>query len=151
MKEASRIYVGSDHGGFELKTPILEMLRAEFPHAQVEDCGTLSQASTDYPTYAEKVARSIVAHGGLGILICGSGIGMSIAANKIDGIRAAMVWDVTSSRLSRQHNGANVVCMGARLIGREVALDIVRTFLKTEFEGGRHATRVELISKLEQA
>ena len=150
--EASRVFVGSDHAGFELKNLIVERLRAEFPQLPVEDCGTQSEASTDYPTYAKIVGEKVAADPkSRGILVCGSGIGMSIAANKVRGVRAAQVWDATSARLCRQHNGANVVCVGARLTGRETAFDIVRTFLKTAFEGGRHAGRLELIQKMEQA
>ncbi len=151
MDDSAQIFIGSDHAGFELKTLVLERLRAEFPKSKIEDCGPDSEASVDYPKYAEIVGKKVASQGGIGVLICGSGIGMSISANKVNGVRAAMVWDTTSARLSRQHNGANVVCIGARLTGRETAFDIVRTFLKTPFEGGRHATRVELITKLEQA
>jgi ribose 5-phosphate isomerase B len=151
MDDSAQVFVGSDHAGFELKTLVLERLRAEFPQAKIQDCGPVSEDSVDYPKYAEIVGKKVVSQGGVGILICGSGIGMSISANKVNGVRAAMVWDTTSARLSRQHNGANIVCIGARLTGRETAFDIVRTFLKTPFEGGRHAARVELITKLEQA
>lgn len=144
------VFIGSDHAGFELKKQVLEHLHADFPDLSVEDCGTQNTDSTDYPLFAKKVADKVIKENGMGILICGSGIGMSIAANKVRGVRAAVVWDATSARLSRQHNAANIVCVGARLVGREEAFDAIRTFLTTSFEEGRHATRIELISKMEE-
>ncbi len=150
MHASGRLFIGSDHAGFELKSAIVDLLNQEFSGWEVEDCGPSSASPVDYPDFAKRVAEKVAGTAALGVLICGSGIGMAIAANKIPGVRAAQVWDVTSSRLSRRHNGANIVCFGARLTGKEVALDIVRTFLKTEFEGGRHAVRLELIGKMEK-
>jgi ribose 5-phosphate isomerase B len=150
MKTLCPVFLGSDHAGFELKTLILEKLRLEFPDHAIEDCGPDSEASTDYPLYAKKVADKVVASKGLGILVCGSGIGVSIAANKVHGVRAALCWDATSARLSREHNDATVLCLGSRLIGREVAFDAVRQFLRAEFQGGRHSTRIEQIRDLEK-
>ncbi len=150
MQSPGKVFFGSDHAGFELKALLVEKVRAEFPEVDWEDCGPDSEESTDYPIFAEKVARKVVAENGFGVLVCGSGIGVSIAANKIAGVRAAICWDVTSARLSREHNDANVLCMGARLVGREVAFDMVRQFLRAKFQEGRHAARLELIRKLEK-
>lgn len=152
MKDAMRLYLGSDHAGVALKTLLKAKLAEEFPAYAVEDCGPDSESSTHYPLFAEKVALKVAAEkNAFGILICGSGIGMSIAANKVDGIRAALVWDATSARLCRQHNDANIVCMGARLVGPEVAFDIVRQFLTAAFDTqGRHSQRLELIREMER-
>ena len=143
-----KIALASDHAGFSEKErlkPLLNDLGLE-----VADLGTVSEASVDYPDYGKKVGKSVVqTPGSKGILVCGSGIGVCISANKIRGIRAASSWDATSARLSRQHNDANIVCIGARLTGLEVALEITRTFLKTPFEGGRHQKRIDLITRLE--
>jgi ribose 5-phosphate isomerase B len=146
---SQKIYVGCDHAGIALKKPLLEGLRKALPHLQFEDLGCHSEESVDYPNYAEQVGRKVAETKGRGILVCGSGLGMCIAANKVNGVRAASAWDATSARLSRQHNDANIVCLGARLTGPEVALEAVKVWLTTEFEGGRHQRRVDLISKLE--
>lgn len=138
------IAIGSDHGGFEYKNLITEHLKQK--GIDVIDVGTYSKESCDYPEIARKVTSSIV--GGKaqkGILICGSGIGMSIVANKTRGIRAALCSETTSARLSRQHNNSNVLCMGQRLIGETMALEIVDIWLETEFLGGRHQRRVDTI------
>lgn len=139
------IAIGADHAGLELKNQLKQDLAgAGF---EVLDLGTDGPASVDYPDYAAKVA-SAVAEGraAKGVLVCGSGIGMSIAANRNPKVRAAVVHDALSARLSRQHNDANVVCFGARLIGSEVARDALRVFLATDFEGGRHARRVDKLA-----
>ena len=150
MGQAETIFVASDHAGFSLKTAVLSTLKKEFPETRFQDFGPNSENSVDYPDFALKVAQE-VGHGkGRGILICGSGLGMCVSANKINGVRATSAWDVTSARLARQHNDANVVCIGARLLGSETAMDAIRTFLKTPFEGGRHAGRVEKIRNLEK-
>ena len=141
------IYIASDHAGFQLKKSIITLLSSET--LKFEDCGCDSETSCHYPEFGEKVARLCVKNKVQGILICGTGIGMGIAANKVSGARAAMVNDVTAARLSRAHNNANIVCLGARLVGIEVALDIIRTFLSTAFEGGRHQLRVDLLEKIE--
>jgi ribose 5-phosphate isomerase B len=141
--------LGSDHGGYALKQEIIEHLDKK--GIKYKDFGTHSEDSCDYPVYAESVGRA-VASGECeqGILICGTGIGISIAANKIKGIRAALCGDCFSAEFSRLHNDANILALGARVIGAGLALKIVDTFLNTEFEGGRHARRVGLISKFEE-
>jgi RpiB/LacA/LacB family sugar-phosphate isomerase len=144
-----RIFFGSDHAGFELKTRLLDALPHEFSENVFEDCGCNNASPTDYPIYAESTARAVVKENGLGVLICGSGIGMAIAANKVKGVRAASAWDDTSARLAREHNDANIVCLGARLVGFETAMSICRVFFTARFLGGHHASRVELIRKLE--
>jgi ribose 5-phosphate isomerase B len=145
-----RIAIGADHAGFELKEIIkhtLDELRTPY-----RDFGTDSDESVDYPDFAAKVARG-VASGEFdrGILICGTGIGMALAANKVGGVRAAPVMDLETARLSREHNNANILALGARVTTPERALDIVRLFLKTDFEGGRHERRLGKIAALEQS
>ena len=144
------VALGADHAGFELKDAlkrVLDELRVAY-----HDFGTSSPESVDYPDLAEAVARGVAARQfDRGILVCGSGIGMSIAANKVPGIRAAVVGDATAARLSRQHNDANVVAIGSRLTGFDTAAEIVRTFLSTDFEAGRHLQRLEKIQRLENA
>lgn len=142
------IAVSSDHAGFELKQMIAEHLRAA-GHT-VLDLGTNDTTSVDYPDFGAAIGR-VIADGQAehGIAVCGSGIGICIAANKIAGVRAATVHDVTSARLSRLHNDANIMCLGERFIGPQVALDSVDAFLAAPFEGGRHVRRVDKITKLE--
>ena len=144
-----RIAVGSDHAGFVLKSVIAEHLK-EAGH-DVVDVGTHEAVSVDYPDFGAALGRAVA--GGeaeLGVAVCGSGIGICIAANKVRGVRAATVHDVTSARLCKEHNNANVICVGERFIGQQVALDSVDAFLAAEFAGGRHARRVDKISQLEQ-
>lgn len=143
------IAIGSDHGGYALKEKIKKHL--DELGLSYKDYGTDSDASCDYPIYGEAVARA-VARGGAerGIVICGTGIGISISANKVKGIRAALCGDCYSAEYTRRHNDANVLALGARVLGEGLALKIVDTFLGTEFEGGRHARRVVLISELEE-
>jgi ribose 5-phosphate isomerase B len=143
-----RIAVGSDHAGYLLKEFIAAHL-TELGH-DVEDLGTDSERSVDYPEFGAAVGRAV--SGGraqLGVCACGTGIGIAIAANKIEGVRAAVVHDVTTARLARAHNHANVVCMGGRTVGHEVAKDAIDTFLSTEPVGGRHDRRVEEIAVLD--
>jgi ribose 5-phosphate isomerase B len=137
-----RIVIGSDHAGFRLKEQLKERLAA-WGH-EVEDVGTHSTESVDYPKYGAAVGGRVVALGPevRGVCVCGSGIGISIAANKVPGVRAALVNEPTAARLSRQHNDANVICFGERLIGPAVAEESLRVWLETAFEGGRHARRV---------
>jgi ribose 5-phosphate isomerase B len=143
-----RVAVGADHAGFALKADVVRMLR-DMQHECV-DLGTAGEASVDYPDYAEQVARGVAAgQYDRGILICGTGIGMAIAANKIAGVRAAPVGDVDVARLAREHNDVNVLALGARFTGRERALEVVRVFLETPFAGGRHDRRVAKITALE--
>jgi len=143
------IAIGSDHGGFELKKEIMKYLSEK--GLEYKDFGTYTTDSCDYPVYGEAVARAVA--GGecdKGILICGTGIGISISANKVKGIRAALCADCYSAEFTRLHNDANILALGARTTGSGLALKIVETFLGTEFEGGRHARRVALISEIEE-
>lgn len=141
------IWIGSDHAGIELKSAITEAIHKDYA---IEDVGPFDTTSVDYPDYAKKVAESVAQNkNALGILICGSGIGMSIAANKVKGIRAALVHSVETAKLSRQHNNANILCLGARTTAPDLALEIVNTWLQTKFEGDRHQRRVEKITNME--
>lgn len=145
------LYVGSDHAGYEFKSNLIEFLLKNFNDYNVYDCGPYSPESVDYPDYAEKVCKNVLENeSSLGILICGTGIGMSIGANKIKGIRAALCNDIFSAKLSRQHNDANVLVMGARVVGFGVGMEIVKNFLSSKFEGGRHAERLNLIANIEK-
>lgn len=142
------IAIGSDHGGYELKEQLLQFLNDS--GYETQDCGTFSGESVDYPDIAEEVARAVLAHeADCGILVCGTGIGISIAANKIDGIRAAHCTDPYSARMAREHNNANIIALGGRITGTELAIDIVRAYLDAEFQGGRHQRRVDKITALE--
>ena len=144
-----KIGIGCDHGGVNHKEAIKEHLTA-IGH-EVIDYGTERDVPADYPDIAEKVSRAYL--GGKfdrGILICGTGIGMSIAANKIDGIRAAHVTDTFSARMSREHNNAQIICLGERITGPGLAIDIVDAYLESEFAGGRHRRRVDKIMNLEK-
>ncbi|NBT59139.1 RpiB/LacA/LacB family sugar-phosphate isomerase [bacterium] len=144
------VYVGSDHAGYSLKQPLLLRLKDSFPAIDFQDCGTDNESSCDYPLFAEKVGRLVASSpAGRGILICGSGLGMCIAANKIRGVRATSSWNLESARLSREHNDSNVICLGARLIPEDLAFEMVKVWLSTPFLGERHSKRVELIRKLE--
>ena len=141
-----QIFLGADHGGFELKNQIAEHLKS-LGYA-VQDFGTSSSASVDYPEYGHLVAEAVIANSGsLGIVVCGSGIGISIAANKVKGVRAALCHSVEYARLARQHNNANVLALGGRFVSNEAALEIVEAFLTTAFEGGRHQQRIDKIEK----
>ena len=143
-----KIIVGADHGGFELKDHIKAHLESK--GYEVIDVGTSSQESCDYPLYAHRLCQKIQAgEAPLGILVCGTGIGMSIAANKHDGIRAACCSDTFSARLTRMHNDANVLCMGARVVGAGLAIDLVDNFVEAEFEGDRHVKRVSMLEMIE--
>ena len=144
-----RIAVGSDHAGFELKDRLVRYLKAR-QDVEVIDLGPASADRCDYPDYAADVARTVQGVAAdRGLLVCGSGIGVSIVANRFAGIRAALVQDAVMARLSREHNDANVLCLGSRLIEENHAVDALDTFLKTEFEGGRHAGRLAKIDALE--
>ena len=143
-----KIAIGNDHAALELKNHIVDYLVKE--GHEVVNFGTDTPASTDYPIYGARVAHA-VANGECerGVVICGTGIGISISANKVKGIRCALCSEPVSAKLTRQHNDANILAMGARIIGPAMAEEIVHTFLTTEFEGGRHSRRVDLITKLE--
>lgn len=144
-----RVALGADHAGVALRADVMARLTAR--GVEIEDFGTLSDESVDYPDYAAKVAEA-VASGRVdyGVLVCGTGLGMAIAANKVPGIRAVAVIDMESTRLARQHNDANVLALGARVTPKDDLLTIVDTFLDTPFEGGRHQRRVDKITALEQ-
>ena len=142
-----KIALGSDHAGFNLKKAIREHF--DLSKYDYTDFGTSDSASTDYPKFAYQVARAVVAgEYDCGILICGTGIGMCITANKVKGIRAALAYNARTADLSRRHNNANILCLGGRELSPEQALEIIEIWLKTPFEGGRHQNRVDMISKL---
>ena len=135
-----KIWIGCDHAGYERKQEVIALLKER----QLEE-------RADYPVIAKAVGAAVASHSGdMGILICGTGIGMSIAANKIRGVRAALCADAFSTKYTRLHNDANVMCMGARTLGSGLALELVEIFLDTPFEGGRHEKRVHMITELEQ-
>jgi ribose 5-phosphate isomerase B len=144
-----RIAVGSDHAGFELKAALAAHV-ADAGH-QVTDLGTGSpDVPVDYPEYGLAVGRAVAeGRADRGICVCGTGIGIGIAANKVVGVRAALVYDVTTAGLARRHNDANIICLGGRTTGALEAIDAVDTFLSTEFEGGRHQHRLDEISEFE--
>lgn len=142
------IAIGSDHGGVNLKETVKKFL--EQKGLEYKDFGTNSTDSCDYPDYAKAVCDAVVSgECDKGILICGTGIGMSIAANKVKGIRAAHVTDTYSAAKTREHNNANVICLGERITGCDLALEIVNAYLNAEFQGGRHQTRVDKIMAFE--
>jgi len=145
-----RWFVGADHAGVGLKRLLADYLRGLGD--QVEDLGTDDDASVDYPDYGAAVGRKVAAGGpdARGLIICGTGIGISIAANKIDGVRAALVHDAFTAQAARAHNDANVIAFGARVIGPGVAEQALRVFRDTPFEGGRHGRRVDKIAALER-
>ncbi len=143
-----RIALGSDHGGINLKKAVIDHLKKK--GYDLTDFGTYTKESCDYPDISEIVGKE-VSQGNytFGILICGTGIGIGIAANKVPGIRAALCHDTFSAHATREHNNANILTMGERVIGESLALDIVDIFLETSFEGGRHQTRIDKITSLE--
>lgn len=144
-----KIIIGCDHGGLELKLDIVAHLQKR--GIEVLDIGTYSSESCNYPTYAHALCERIQSgEFERGILVCGTGIGMSMAANKHSGIRAACCADTFSARMTRMHNDANVLCLGGRVVGAGLACDMVDLFVDTEFEGGRHSDRVAMISELEK-
>jgi len=144
-----RIVIGSDHVGYPLKEYLIKLLKDM--GWEVEDCGTNSRTRTDYPIYANKVTQKIITDEfEKGILICGSGIGMSISANKVHGIRAVVCSEPYSAVLSRKHNNTNVLCMGSRVVGEELAEMILKDWLAAEYEDGRHQKRLDMIKKLEE-
>lgn len=146
--KTEKIAIGSDHGGFELKEFVKDYLHTE--GYEVEDFGTYDENSCDYPDFAYPVAKAVAEHKfDKGIVICGTGIGVSIVANKVKGIRCALVHDCFTAKATRQHNDTNVLAMGARVIGKGLAQEIVETWLNNEFEGGRHKKRVDKIKAVE--
>lgn len=143
----TKIALGSDHAGLALKQELKELLQAE--GHQVQDFGTHTTERVDYPDFGAAVGSAVSrGEAEFGVCVCGSGIGIAMAANKIPGVRAATVYDVTSARLSRQHNNANIACFGERLTGVETAKESLRVFIKADFEGGRHAPRVAKLNAL---
>lgn len=153
MPEAAakpRIALGADHAGFHLKEIVKKFL-IEAGYS-CDDMGTSSEESVDYPDFARAVAERVSdAKDEIGILVCGTGIGMAIAADKVPGVRAANAFDETTARLCREHNNANILTLGARIVEDARAIEIVRTFLATEFAGGRHQRRIDKISEMDQA
>jgi ribose 5-phosphate isomerase B len=145
-----RIALGADHAGYHVKEAIRQFLEnAGYP---VDDLGTWSEESVDYPDYGKAVADRVAAHQDVyGIAMCGTGMGMAIAANKVAGIRAAVAHNVDTARLAREHNDANVLAMGGRVVNGAEAIAMVQTFLNTTFAGGRHGRRVEKIAQIEAA
>lgn len=149
LKKTEKIAIGSDHGGFLLKQDIMRHLESE--GIEYEDYGCYDTSSVDYPEIALKVANAVSqGRHPLGILVCGTGIGMSIAANKVRGIRAAACSETFSAKYTRLHNNSNILCLGGRVIGPGVACEIVDLFLNTEFEGGRHQRRVDTVMNIEK-
>ncbi len=144
-----RVAVASDHAGFDLKSRVVPLLEAD-GHS-VTDLGPDSEESTDYPLYAERAARVVAAgEAERGVVVCGSGAGVSIAANKVDGVRAVNAHDAQEAELSRRHNDANVLALAGRRLGEGDAAEIVRAFLSADFEGGRHGRRVDQIAEIER-
>lgn len=144
-----RLFIGSDHAGVKLKDFIIKKLRElDF---DIEDFGTFSSESVDYPDYAKPVAKNVVKSKSMGILICGSGTGMMIAANKVKGVRAAVIYDNYSAKMAREHNNANIACLRARNFAKDKAWNILKTFLKTNFdESLRNKRRIKKIKVLER-
>ena len=143
-----KLIIGSDHGGFFLKNKIVEHLKHK--KYNIEDVGCHSTDSCDYPDIAKLVCEKVIKEQALGILVCGTGIGMSIYANKVKGIRASHCTDTFSARLTRQHNDSNILCLGERITGFGLAIDIVDEWLNASFEGGRHQGRVDMINMLDK-
>jgi ribose 5-phosphate isomerase B len=143
-------FVGADHAGLALKQRLVEVLRGLGD--EVDDLGTHDDRSVDYPEYGARVGRAVVASGGdaLGLIVCGTGIGIAMAANKLPGVRAAVIHDSFTAQMSRAHNDANVIALGARVVGAGVAEHALRTFRDTAFEGGRHARRVDQLNTLDE-
>lgn len=143
------IAIGSDHAGYGLKTEIIDYLKAK--EFQIKDLGTYNDSSVDYPDFGLAVAEAVVSgECEKGIIICGTGLGISISANKVPGIRAALCTDSYMARMSREHNDANILALGARVVGSGLAMDIIDTWLNSEFLGGKHEARINKISGIEK-
>lgn len=144
-----KIALASDHGGFELKEFIKEyLLNKDY---EIVDLGTNNEDSVDYPDYGKKAGKAVVnKEADFAIIFCGTGIGISISANKVKGVRAALCHDHYTAKLTRLHNNSNILAMGGRVVGKEIAIDMVDTFLNTEFEGGRHQRRIDKMMSIEE-
>jgi ribose 5-phosphate isomerase B len=138
----TKLLIASDHAGYALKEQLLKRL----PQVEWVDLGPTDSSRVDYPDYADRLAQRIASDGGQGVLICGSGQGMAIRANRYRGIRAALVWNDDSVKLSRQHNDANVLCLGSRLLDAALSEHLIELFISTKFEGGRHQGRIDKLS-----
>jgi ribose 5-phosphate isomerase B len=144
------LFIGSDHGGLEMKEAIVKVLASR--NITVKDCGTGTGDSVDYPDFAEKVAGAVSrGEAELGILVCGTGIGMSIVANKFPGVRAALVTDEFMAKMSKEHNNANILVLGGRVLSVDSAIKMVTVWLDSAYEGGRHQIRLDKISRVEAA
>src|SRR5210317_2250485 len=143
------IFIGSDHGGLEMKEELVKVLASR--HQPVKDCGTTNGESVDYPDFAEKVAGAVSrGEAELGILVCGTGIGMSIVANKFPGVRAALATDEFMAQMAKEHNNANVLVLGGRVLAKDLAVKMVNVWLDSTYEAGRHQRRLDKISRLEE-
>jgi ribose 5-phosphate isomerase B len=141
----NKIFIASDHGGYSLKKQIIN----HFKEMEFIDLGPIDESSVDYSDYSQKLCRDILANPqSKGILICGSGQGMAMQSNRFKGIRAALCWSVETAKLSRDHNDANVLCLGARLLTEDLVYDITKTWLATEFSGGRHLARIKKLDSI---
>lgn len=144
------LFIGSDHGGLEMKEELVKVLTSR--NLAVEDCGTNNGDSVDYPDFGEKVAGAVSrGEAELGILVCGTGIGMSIVANKFPGVRAALATDEFMAQMAKEHNNANILVLGGRVLSVELAIKMVNVWLDTAYEGGRHQLRLDKISQVEAA
>jgi ribose 5-phosphate isomerase B len=144
------LFIGSDHGGLEMKQELVKVLISR--NLPVKDCGTTNADSVDYPDFAEKVAGAVSrGESELGILVCGTGIGMSIVANKFPGVRAALATDEFMAQMAKEHNNANILVLGGRVLSVELATKMVNVWLDTAYEGGRHQLRLDKISQVEAA
>lgn len=143
------IYIGSDHGGYDLKNELIVFVKNDLK-MDIEDLGCFSKESVDYPDFAIEVCKKVIKNNSMGILICSTGIGISISANRINGIRCALCSEEYSASMSRRHNDANVLALGGKVIGIDHAKSILKTFLNTQFEGGRHKRRVDKIELMEK-
>lgn len=141
--KAKRLFIASDHAGFAFK----EKIKESMPQFEWVDLGPKNDERVDYPDFADQLAKRIRSEGGQGVLICGSGQGMAMRANRHPGVRAALAWNEDSARLSREHNDANVICFGARLLPLETVQRLIEVFTSTPFEGGRHVARVEKLDR----
>ncbi len=140
------LYIASDHAGYELKQSLISSIKSQFPNINVIDLGPPNDSRVDYPDFADNVAHKVAQGKGIGLLICGSGQGMAMRANKYPNVRASVCWNNESCQLSRQHNDANILCLGARLLSLKECETLISVFLNTAFEGQRHVQRVKKIS-----